>query len=237
MIVEIVVQSGEDAVASERGGAHRLELCSALSLGGLTPSLGLLRSVRARTELPIMAMVRPREGGFTYSESEFAAMEWDVESLLEHGADGVVFGILQPDGRVDIKRTRELVERAAGRPVVCHRAFDATPDPFEALETLIDLGVTRILTGGGKPKALDGVDTLRALIERANGRIEILPGGSVRADNAREIVAKTGATQIHLAPLEPREDLSGTHSEVRFSGYQGISEDAVREVAKLMGVR
>lgn len=230
MIVEIVVQSGEDALASERGGAHRLELCSGLALGGLTPSMGLLRAVRARTELPITAMVRPREGGFDYSASEFDSMEWDVESLLTAGADGVVLGILYPDGRINISRCKKLVRRAAGKPVVCHRAFDATPDPFEALETLIDLGFTRILTGGGKPKALDGVDTLRALIERADGRIEILPGGGIRAENARELIARTGASQIHLAPLEPREDLSGTHTEVRFSGYQGIGEQAVRAV-------
>jgi copper homeostasis protein len=228
MIVEIVVQSGEDAVAADRGGAHRLELCAALALGGLTPSLGLLHTVRARTELPIMAMVRPREGGFAYSEAEFDAMEWDVEAFLERGADGVVLGVLQPDGRIDAARSKRLVARAQGRPVVCHRAFDATPDLFEALETLIDLGFTRILTGGGKPKALEGVETLRALIERAAGRIELLPGGRVRAENARELLEKTGATQIHLAPLEPREDLSGTHSEVRFSGYQGIGEAAVR---------
>lgn len=234
MIVEIVVQSGEDAVAADRGGAHRLELCAALALGGLTPSLGLLHTVRARTELPIMAMVRPREGGFAYSEAEFDAMEWDIETLLERGADGVVLGILQRDGRIDAGRGKRLVARAQGRPVVCHRAFDATPDPFEALETLIDLGFTRILTGGGKPKALDGAEILRALIERADGRIEILPGGRIRAENVREILAQTGATQIHLAPLELREDLSGTHTEVRFSGYQGISEDAVKEVIEAL---
>lgn len=232
MLVEIVVQSGEDAVAAERGGAHRVELCAGLALGGLTPSLGLLQTVRSLVELPIMAMVRPREGGFEYSAASFTAMEADVESLVEAGADGVVLGVLRPDGRIDVPRCRRLVYLAQGRPVVCHRAFDATPDPLEALETLIDLGFTRILTGGGKPKALDGVDTLRALIERADGRIEILPGGSIRADNAREIIERTGATQIHLAPLEPREDLSGTHSEVRFTGYFGIGEEAVRAVVE-----
>ncbi|MGV3614110.1 MAG: copper homeostasis protein CutC [Fimbriimonas sp.] len=230
MLVEIVVRSGDDAVAAERGGAHRLELCTALGVGGLTPSVGLVRSVRARTELPIMAMVRPREGGFDYTAAEFDAMEWDVETLLQAGADGVVLAVLRPDGRIDVERCRRLVERAAGKPVACHRAFDATPDPFDSLETLIDLGFTRVLTGGGVPKAIEGVSVLRELIERAAGRIEVMPGGGIRSENVREIVETTGANQVHLAPLSPREDLSGTHGGVRFGGYQGIEEAEVARV-------
>src|SRR5581483_7355331 len=146
ILLEICCGSAEDALEAAAGGADRVELCSALFLGGLTPSLGSLLEVKQKAKLPVIAMNRPRQAGFCYSETEFAVMERDTETLLEHGADGMVFGILKADGSVDVKRTRALRDRIGVRQAVFHRAFDVTPDPFRALNELIDLGITRVLT-------------------------------------------------------------------------------------------
>src|SRR3984957_19399392 len=145
-LLEICCGSAEDVIEAAAGGADRVELCSALFLGGLTPSLGSLRQVKQEASIPVIAMNRPRAAGFCYSATEFAVMERDAELLLEHGSDGIVFGILNSDGTVDIKRSRLLRDRIAPRQAVFHRAFDVTPDPFRALEELIDLGITRVLT-------------------------------------------------------------------------------------------
>jgi copper homeostasis protein len=207
-IVEAIVCSSEDAQLAEAAEAGRLEVCSAIELGGLTPSIGMLRAIRKATALPLMAMLRPRQGGFAYSPGEFSAMEHDVEALLETGAGGFVFGILTEDGRVDQSRCSSLVSRINGKEAVFHRAFDATPDPFETLEILIDLGFHRILTSGQAETALAGCDLLRRLVERANGRIEVMAGGGVRAENVFEIVRRTGVRAVHVGAMIKREDCS-----------------------------
>src|ERR1700722_382091 len=189
-LVEAIVCSPEDAEIAEAAGAGRLEVCSAIELGGLTPSIGMVRSIRMATALPLMVMLRPRQGGFAYSAGEFSAMEHDVDVLLESGADGLVFGILTEDGRADQARCSSLLRRMKGKQAVLHRAFDATPDAFESLEILIDLGFNRILTSGQAETALAGCDLLRRLVERANGRIEVMAGGGVRAENVCEIVRR-----------------------------------------------
>lgn len=157
ILLEICCGSAEDSIEAAAGGADRVELCSALFLGGLTPSLGSLLEAKQRTNIPVIAMNRPRPAGFCYSATEFAVMERDAELLLEHGADGIVFGMLNRDGTVDSKRTRAMRERIGSRQAVFHRAFDVTPDPFRALEELIDLGLTRVLTSGQKPDAPQGI--------------------------------------------------------------------------------
>ena len=167
------------------GGADRVELCSALFLGGLTPSLGSLVQVKQLAKIPVMAMNRPRAAGFCYSETEFAVMERDADLLFEHGADGIVFGILNDDGRIDIERTRALRKRIGSRQAVFHRAFDVTPDPFRTLEELIDLGITRVLTSGQKNGAPEGSTLIKRLIDHARGRIEILPGAGIDLNNAQ----------------------------------------------------
>jgi copper homeostasis protein len=217
VLVEIVCCSVDDCVEAERGGAHRIELCAALALGGLTPSIGLLLEAKVRTKLPIMAMVRPRQAGFFYSPSEFATVERDADLLVEKGADGLVFGVLNADGTLDRQRTANLVQRAGSRQTVFHRAFDVVPDPFETLESLIDLGVTRILTSGQKAKGMEGAELIHSLVERAAGRIEILPAGGIRPSNVAELLARTGCVQVHLAPFREVPDPS-THSnpEIRF---------------------
>jgi copper homeostasis protein len=233
--VEIVCCSVTDARAAEEGGAHRIELCSALEVGGLTPSLGLLQEVKARVSLPVMAMVRPRPGGFCYSADELATMRRDTRWLIENGADGIVFGVLNADGTVNGDAVRSLVETAAARQTVFHRAFDATPDPFAALETLADCGITRILTSGQRPTAGEGADVIGQLREQAAGRIEILPGGGVRPHNVRNLLACTGCNQVHLAPMTPRtEPTSENHPELGYGGYREIDPEVVAETVRLV---
>jgi copper homeostasis protein len=212
--VEICIASVEDAVTAAGGGADRVELNAALELGGLTPSLGTLLEVRQTVTLPVIVMARPRPGGFCYSEAEFRTLRRDVDLALEHVADGIAFGVLTPDGRVDVSRCRQVVEqigaRAGGRfqGAVFHRAFDFTPDPVTALDTLIDLGFRRVMTSGQRQTALDGADLIAALLRRAAGRIEILSAGGIRAGNAAEVLARTGCDQLHASLRERRADPS-----------------------------
>ena len=199
MVLEIVAQSAEDARIAEAAGADRLELVSALALGGLTPSLGTLEEVIARCNLPLVAMLRPRSGGFAYSEGELAAMERDGERFLAAGARGLVFGALDTEG-VDVRANARLVQ--LGGEAVFHRAFDTLPDPVGSLERLIDLGIRRVLTSGGRGSALEGADAIRRLVEAADGRIEIMPGGGVRPSNVADLVSGTGVDQVHLGALK-----------------------------------
>jgi len=199
ILLEIACASVADAVAAARGGADRLELCGALELEGLTPTPGMLAAVRRRAGLPVLAMVRPRAGPAVYTSAEWSVMESDAEGLLEGGAAGLVFGALDARGRVDERRCRGMALLSAGAPTVFHRAFDQAADAMDALEALIACGVTRVLTSGGAPTALEGADRIRALAERAAGRIEILPGGGIREDNVAEVVRRTGCTAVHLS--------------------------------------
>jgi copper homeostasis protein len=213
ILVEAIACSAEDAVVAQAAGVDRLEIGSSMILGGLTPSIGTLKAIRAATPLEIVAIVRPRQSGFCYSSSDFAVMLADAEAHLEAGADGIVFGILNGEGEVDVARCRTFIARLGSKPAVFHRAFDATVDPVAALEALIDLGVRRVLTSGQAPTALQGVDAIRKLIEIADDRIEILPGGGVRPETVKEIVALSGATQVHLGPFTSRSDRSIESSE------------------------
>ena len=208
VLVEICTGSVEDVLESEKGGAHRVELCSALALGGLTPSIATVLEANRLSSLPIMVMIRPRSGGFCYSEVEFTTMERDLEAAAEAGADGFVFGVLQSDGVVDAKRTARLVKIAAGMPTVFHRAFDVTPDPFEALSTLIDLGIRRVLTSGQEPSSPNGVELIRELVAKAGDRLEIMPGSGVRVHNVAELVRTTGCRQVHLSAHKSYVDSS-----------------------------
>ena len=197
--VEICCENLADAVAAEAAGADRLELAQALELGGLTPSPGLALVVGARVTMPFVAMVRPRGGDFVYADAELHVMERDAGLLLEAGAAGIVFGCLTKDDRIDERACERLIDAADGAEVVFHRAFDRLKDPLGALAVLIDLGVTRVLTSGGAKTALEGADRIRALIERAEGRIEVLPGGGIREENVEQLVRRTRCTQVHLS--------------------------------------
>jgi copper homeostasis protein len=205
LLFEVCVDSAEAAVAAQEGGAHRVELCSDLLEGGLTPSHGTLRVARERLHIPIMAMVRPRGGDFCYSDTEFAVMREDLLAAKHLGANGVVFGLLEPDGQIDRGRTAELVALARPLPATFHRAFDVSRDPFEALDTLIALGVDRVLTSGQEPSALEGLDLVAGLVARAAGRIVVMPGGGITARNVAAIAARSGAGELHFASLEPAD--------------------------------
>ena len=218
-ILEISVESVEAALAAERGGADRLELCANLREGGTTSPADLLRSVRERVRLPIFAMIRPRGGNFLYSDREFAAMRDAMHTARESGADGFVLGLLDAEGRVDVERARELVERASPLPVTFHRAFDASVNSKEALDDVIETGAARVLTSGGKPTAPEAFSVLGELVHRAGQRIVVMPGSGLHAGKIGEAVAETGAREFHagLSSVVSRAggDLDGLEREVR----------------------
>ena len=197
ILLEACVDSVESAVAAQQGGAGRVELCADLLEGGCTPSAGTIQLARRQLDIRLHVIIRPRGGDFCYSDAEFEVMKLDVELCKRIGADGVVIGILNPDGTVDAGRTRSLVELARPLSVTFHRAFDMTRDPDEALEALIGIGVDRILTSGHEPSALEGLDMLAALVERAGGRIAIMAGGGINSHNVARIVAASGVTEVH----------------------------------------
>jgi copper homeostasis protein len=224
--LEICCGSIDDAIQAQAGGAQRVELCSALFLGGLTPSLGTLQYARQQLTIPIMAMVRPRAGGFCYTEAEFATMERDAETLLANDAEGIVFGILTENGDIDLKRTRRLREIAGSKQTVFHRAFDVTPDPFRALDQLVDLGITRILTSGQQDTVPEGANLIRRLIEYAGDRIEVLPGGGIKPFNLEDVVSRTGCSQVHLTAFKSMVDRSTQQNPaVTFGGALYPAED------------
>ncbi len=225
VLVEAVCSSVEDCIAAEQSGADRIELCSALSVGGLTPSVGLVQEAIAAVRIPIVAMVRPRAAGFCYSESEFRVMLRDADAFMTEGANGVVFGVLGPDSEIDLVRTRTL---AGFGQSVFHRAFDAVSSPFDSLELLIDCGVTRVLTSGGAATAIDGATTLFTLNQRARGRIEIIAAGGIRAANVAEVVEKARVSQVHLGPLTWRQDESGGSYKGPYYLLDGKEIQAVR---------
>lgn len=223
-VIEICCGSYEDALASYRGGAKRIELNSALHLGGLTPSLGTLRLVKQNTDLKVIAMVRPRGAGFCYSEADFESMKADTEILMENGADGIAFGCLDEDGNIHIEQTREIIDiikRYHGE-VVFHRAFDCVKNPFESMEKLIAMGVDRVLTSGLKAKAVDGMELIAKLQECYGDKIEILAGSGINAGNALNIVERTGIHQVHSSCKGWKEDSTTTGEEVSYSYAEGI---------------
>ncbi len=218
ILFEVCCGSADDVEAAYAGGADRVELNSDLFHGGLTPSVGTLIHAKRIAPFPIMCMVRPREGGFRYTENEFAVMLEDAARLIAHGADGIVFGFLHPDGTVDEARCRKMLDVIGEKQRVFHRAIDVTPDPFRALDTLIGLGVTRVLTSGQAPTVPQGVAMIRKMIDHARGRIEILPGAGIDPANAAWVAEQTGATMLHAAMLKTAYDKSAAGNPSIFFG-------------------
>ncbi len=210
-LLEVCVGSVADIRAARAGGADRVELCAALELGGLTPTLGLVETaLSTAADMPLIAMLRPRAGGFCYDRDEFAAMLRDAELLLDRGVAGLAFGVLTRDGRIDAPRCRELVALVGAAQTVFHRAFDFAPDQDAALEELLAVGVTRVLTSGGQATAMAGSDQIRRLVDRAADCLEILPGGGIRADHAAALLAATGCRQLHIGAAVGVDDGSIT---------------------------
>lgn len=219
-LLEVCCGSADDVIQAAKGGADRVELNSSLFHGGLTPSVGSLIVSKRETNIKIIAMVRPREGGFCYTDAEFACCIEDAKAFIENGADGLVFGFLHEDGTIDIERTKVIADMAlsAGREAVFHRAFDVVPDWKSAMDTLVDIGITRILTSGQESEVSYGTDTLREMIEYANGRIQILPGGGINLKNVQRIIDETGTSQIHLAAHKVYSDTSTANNRSIFYG-------------------
>jgi|TARA_A100001391_G_scaffold95382_1_gene63255 copper homeostasis protein len=195
--LEICVDDAAGLAAAISGGADRIELCSALAVGGLTPTPGLM-ALAATAPIPVYAMIRPRPGDFVFSDDDVASMETDIDAVRSAGLPGVVLGATHPDGTLDTATLKRLIARASGPDLTLHRAFDLAPDFPAAIDTAIDLGFTRILTSGGARRAIDGLDALRAITAHAAGRIAIMAGSGVTADNAKAILA-LGVTDLHAS--------------------------------------
>lgn len=231
MTIEIVVYNIESALKAAEGGADRIELCENSGEGGTTPSWGTIESVRQNVSLDVFVMIRPRGGDFHYSNYEFHAMKRDIAQCQKLSVDGFVFGILNTDGTIDKKRCKELIDKARPLKVTCHRAFDMTRDPFEALEDCIEAGFDRILTAGQQAQALMGADLIGQLIKKANGRIAIMPGSGVNENTVEEIIKKSGAQEIHFSATAFRESgMKFRNPQIAGMGSEEGSEFKLRTV-------
>jgi copper homeostasis protein len=201
ILLEVCVETLASAVAAERGGAHRVELCSNLAVGGVTPSLELIEQVRRRISIPLHVLIRPRAGDFRYTPPEFELMKSEIAHLRQMGVNGVVLGILDASNEVDIRRTRDLVERARPLTVTFHRAFDASANLLTSLGQVIRTGADRILTSGGASNAEEGSPRLSELVKKVAGRVGILACGAIRETNVRKIIDATGVREVHASLL------------------------------------
>lgn len=205
LLLEVCTASLNSVMHAVEGGAERVELCSALSVDGLTPSIGLLSTVRRLyPRLKIHVLIRPREGDFVYSEEELRVMERDIEAALPY-ADAIVSGALDTEGNIDVAATQRLVLASQGKPFTFHRAFDVCHDALKAVDQLVELGCARLLTSGLKPTAEEGIPLIRQLVERVGNELIIMPGSGVKPGNARKILEMTGAKEIHssASALQP----------------------------------
>lgn len=202
IIYEIACFDFESAVQAAAKGAHRIELCSDKSSGGVTPSLGTIEKTRAEIEIDLNVIIRPKGTGFCCSDSEFEIMKSDIRYCRESGVNGVVFGILNDKGQIDVSRNRELVEFSSPMCATFHKAYDLMPDPEKSLEDVIKCGFDRLLTSGCNEQAEFGINVLKKLIGQSGGRIIIMPGGNIRTNNIRLIVDGTGAVEVHSSSID-----------------------------------
>ncbi len=206
-LLEVGCGDVDSAIAAYRAGAGRIELFANMPEGGTTPSAGTLHTVLDNVNIPVMVMIRPRGGDFSYSDDEFQSMCHDVKMVKNTGAAGIVIGCLKAGGDIDMDKCARLVELASPLEVTFHRAFDLTPDLFASLEVLLSLGIRRVLTTGGKTTAMEGKETIRQLRQLAGTRITVMPGGGVRALILQSLASETGCTEFHMAPIKKRNTL------------------------------
>ena len=242
VLIEACVDSVASALAAERGGARRLELCDNLFDGGTTPSAGMISAVKAAVRIPVFIIVRPRGGGFVYADDEIGVMRLDIEAGKMLGADGIVIGALTRDARVNVDQLRVLMAQARDLPVTFHRAFDLTRDREEALETLMRCGVQRVLTSGGAASALEGVEAIGGLVRRAAGQITIMAGGGVREETVQEIVHRSKVSEVHVrGTRQARVVMSPAGEHIRLrkplpqdeSAFDETDEKRIREFVRL----
>lgn len=241
-ILECCVDSVESAINAKSGGASRIELCSNLIIGGTTPDLALVREIRKHTDIRIHALIRPRFGDFSYSEYEMEIMKSQIRALKEEGVEGVVIGVLDEDGNLNLSAMKELMDIADGLSITLHRAYDMCRDPFQSLEEAIALGINTILTSGQKQSAWEGRELLAELIEKASGRIDIMAGAGINASAIEKLVPATKGTSYHMSgkitldsPMKYRKsDVSmGLPSLSEYEIWQ-TSEDAVRAAVNVL---
>ncbi len=224
---EVCIDSIESAIASQKGGAQRVELCDNLFEGGTTPSAGCIQIVRRNIDIDLYVMIRPRGGDFLYSDLEFEIMKQDIEIAKTSGANGVVFGLLNADGTIDKKRTAELIQLARPLGVTFHRAFDVTQDPYQALNDLLDLGVDRLLTSGQEATAFEGAELIGELVKKAESKISIMAGGGITERNISRIKDITGCGEFHVTGRAPkRSDMTFIKEGVYMGGELRMDEYA-----------
>ncbi|HAH59776.1 MAG: copper homeostasis protein CutC [Lentimicrobiaceae bacterium] len=227
-IIEICTGSMVCALAAISAGAHRLELCSALPLGGLTPSHGLMEAVIKASSTPVNILIRPRSGDFHYDQREFQVMKADVFSAKALGANGIVTGMLNRDGKVDTCRMQVLIDMARPMEVTFHRAFDSTPNLFEALDSVMRLGCDRILTSGGEITAMEGMDVLKGLVDAAARKLSIMPGSGINPENLLHLVEYTGAREFHASASVVKESSMKHQHKLLHFGDPGLSSNATK---------
>ncbi|HSI36707.1 MAG: copper homeostasis protein CutC [Phycisphaerae bacterium] len=229
ILIEVAVENVEGAVKAQQCKADRVELCSALELEGLTPSIGMIREVRREIDLPVVVMVRPRPGNFVCTRAEFEVIRRDVDAALAEGAAAVAVGFLTKGRKIDEERCAVLAEQCGPGRAVFHRAFDLLRDPLAGLFALADLGFARVLTSGGAATAVEGIPTLAKLVDAVDGEIEVLAGGGVRPENVRKIVRQTGCKQVHGAFSESVLTAMGPLGQSR---RQVTSDDLIRRMRR-----
>ncbi len=238
MLLEICVDSVESAINSERGGADRVELCAGLTEGGTTPSAGMIAAVRQSIKIGLQVMIRPRGGDFCYSADEFGIMQRDILIARQLGASGVVFGILTVDGTIDKDRMRALMQIAHPLKVTCHRAFDMTSDLTEALKDLMEIGVHRVLTSGGRRTAIDAMPVLADLVRQAQGRISVMACGELSKTTVKAVIDYTHVTEVHAGlpttvtsqmKFRNQKIAMGTLADAEYA-HHVVRESSVREL-------
>lgn len=239
-MIEICCGSYEDALNAFHGGAKRIELNSALHLGGLTPSISSLKLTKENTDLKVICMVRPRGAGFCYNEIEFKQMMLEAKDLLENGADGLAFGFLLKNHDIDVEKTKEMVAliKSYDKEAVFHRAYDCVNDPYTSIETLIDLGIDRLLTSGLQAKAMDGKELIKELQVKYGDKIELLAGSGMNASNAKEMIDYTKINQVHSSCKDWCNDPTTSGDFVNYcygptgheNDYDMVSCDLVKKI-------
>ena len=244
ILLEVCANSVVSAVAAQEGGAARVELCDNLHEGGTTPSAGQILLARKLLHLKLYVLIRPRGGDFLYNDIEYEVIQADIRHCIEAGCDGIAIGMLTADGLVDKKRCAELVRMAKqwGMGVTFHRAFDMCADQYQALEDIIEIGCERVLTSGGKTTAMEGAGVIAHLIEKAAGRITIVPGAGINEHNVVDLLHYTGATEIHTSAKVPLASKMASHNDhIIMGSYYGdeyscnvTDADRVKGILKLV---
>lgn len=239
MLLEICANSYRSAIHAESAGANRIELCSELAIGGITPSFGLIKKVTETLKIPVFVLIRPRSGNFTYSDDEFEIMKYNILQCKALGCSGIVSGVLNKDNTIDIERTKELIGLAKPLPFTFHRAFDWVKNPLEAMEQLIDLGVDRVLTSGQETSAQKGIELLKQLKEKAQNSMTILPGSGINANNAL-LFKEAGFKEIHCSAttlnqviVTPKISMNSTSFfDERFEAYSDVEK--ISKISKII---